>query len=90
MVFILQYKKSALGCSLCYRKNIDKPQLSSVSGTIFTLQVPILGSGSQISQKWGVPIRSGQNPKIGGGGAANPTVGKKWELVWISNMGLDS
>ena len=70
-MFILQYAKRALGCSLCYRQNIDKPQLSSVSGTILTLQVPILGSGSLILQKWGTvidrwQIRSGQNHKIGG------------------------
>ena len=49
MVFILQYKKR--GCSLCYRQNIDKPQLSGVSSTILTLPVPILGSGTLILQK---------------------------------------
>ena len=57
-MFFLQYKNRALGCSLCYRQNIDKPQLSSVSGTIFKLQVPILGSGSLILQKWGAVIDS--------------------------------
>ena len=31
----IEYTNRALGCSLCYRQNIDKPQLSSVSGTIF-------------------------------------------------------
>ena len=29
----------ALGCTSCYRQNIDQSQLSSVPGTIFTLQV---------------------------------------------------
>ena len=70
MVCILQYKKKALGCTLYYRKNIDKPQLPSVSGTIFTSQVPILGSSSLKLQKWGGgaiidrwKIRRGKNPK---------------------------
>ena len=78
-MFILQYKKRALLCSLCYRQNLDKPESSSVSGTISTLQVPILGSGSLILQKWEAviyrcQIGGVQNLKIGGGGA-NPTVG---------------
>ena len=30
-----------------YRQNIDKPQLASISGKIFTLQIPFLESGSQ-------------------------------------------
>ena len=69
MVFILQYKMRTLRYSLCYRQNIDKPQLISVSCTIFTLHVPILGSSSLIFQKFGAvidrcQIRSGQ--KLGG------------------------
>ena len=83
MVFILQYKKKALGCSLRKSQNIDKLLLSSVSGTILTLQVPILGSGLMILQTWGVvidrcQIRSGQIPKWG---AANPTVGTQTQRV---------
>ena len=70
MVFILQYTKRSVGCSLCYRQNLNYEAFQVQS---LHLQVPILGSSSQILQKWGVVINH-WNPKRsksqnrGGGG----------------------
>ena len=88
-MLILQYKKRALGCSLSYRQNIDKPQSSSVSGTIFSSQVPILGVaiGLLILPKGGAVIEKMTNQeqsKPQNWGAANLTVGTQTKRVSAS------
>ena len=65
-------RRENLRMHFCYRQNIDKPQIASISGKICTLQIPFLESGSQNCknrvQYLTVP-KSGEVriPKLGGG-----------------------